>query len=74
MTLAYEVMVKKITLFFSVLAFASASSVALACDTSCKDKGDKGDTKTELVGESSFDVAGGCGGGSCGDKKGDDKA
>lgn len=59
--LAYGVMVKKITVLFSVLAFASASSVALACDTSCKGKDKKGDTDTELSSGSSFDVSGsGC--------------
>lgn len=68
-------MLTKTTSVLAVLAFAASSSVALACDTSCKkgDSDDKGDS--EAIGAEYFEVAGGaCGGGgsSCGkDKKGD---
>jgi len=65
-------MVKKLTVFFAVVAFASFSSVGLACDTSCKGDKDKGDTG--LSSASLFEVAkSGCGGGSCDSKKDDDK-
>lgn len=68
-------MFKKLTVFFAVLAFASFSSVAMACDTSCKGdkKGDGSDT--ELSGLELFDAAGsGCGQNKCGKKKDGDSA
>jgi hypothetical protein len=60
-------MVKKLTAFFAILAFASFASVGSACDTSCKGDKDSGDGSITSSGV--FDVAGsGCGGGSCGKK------
>ncbi len=61
-------MIKKITTLFAVLAFASFSSAALACNTSCGDK--DGKDNTEITTPASFEVANcGCGGGK--DRDGD---
>lgn len=60
-------MIKKITTAFAVIAFASSTSIALACTTDCSGKDSKGDTG--LSNTHLFEVAkSGCGG-SCGDKK-----
>ncbi|HLS28385.1 MAG TPA: hypothetical protein VK041_07015 [Opitutales bacterium] len=67
-------MIKKITVFASVLAFASVSSAALACGGSCKDRSGKEDTKTELISTGSFDTACTSKDSCCGSGKGNKKA
>lgn len=65
-------MITKLTALLAVLSLVSVSS-AMACDTSCKDKGDKdGSDDTAVVSFEGGDCGGG--GGSCGRKKDGDTA